>query len=117
MSNAMTRILKALSREKLASGFKHGLNLYLRKYKLIFFVLFFGIGASGVLIWYYSLYYFHWTQERKDQYRSEKSKSTTLNSEGFQKVLRNLDERDRRYSSEKESANSFFAEPLKSKPK
>lgn len=113
----MLNIMKYISRENMTNSIKRCFSLYLHKYKTMFFVLLVGAGVAGASFWYYSLYYFHWTEDRKVHFRNEKSKNTVLNVTEFNRVIQNLDERESVYTSKKDRVDSFFAEPIEDTPR
>ncbi len=81
---------------------------WLKRYKLIFFLIFFSVCLAGGFLWYYSLYYFHWTPEQKQAYSDEKSHRDTLNTKDFEEVLRSIDNRENIYHSNPVVVRNIF---------
>ena len=89
-------------------------SLWLRSYRIVFFLIFFGICIWGVFLWYYTLYYFHWTDQQKQSYKESQAHSTALNERGFEKVLNILDHRQKVYAQGGDIVkNIFLTQPKK----
>ncbi|MDD5084065.1 MAG: hypothetical protein PHT88_04045 [Candidatus Moranbacteria bacterium] len=89
-------------------------SVWLRRYKAVFFILFFGICAWSAFLWYYSLYYFHWDEQQKQEYRAAQSHLTTLDKKGFDKVLDVAENRRETYTSEPAVVRNIFMTKPKS---
>jgi hypothetical protein len=83
-------------------------SFWLRKYSIVFSVIFFGICAGGGFLWYYSLYYFHWNDEQKQTYIDSQSHKTALNTKDLENVLYVLDNRESVYKSKNTSVKNIF---------
>jgi cytoskeletal protein RodZ len=83
-------------------------TLWIHWYKTVFFILFFGICIWGGFLWYYSLYYFQWSPERKQAYIDSQSHQTVLNEKGFKNALEIIDHRANAYQSEPVSVKNIF---------
>jgi hypothetical protein len=81
---------------------------WLRWYKTAFFVVFFGICIWSVFLWYYSLYYFTWSDQQKQAYIESQSHRTELNQKKFEKALDTIDTRRKIYQSEPVSVKNIF---------
>lgn len=83
-------------------------GLWIRWYKTVFFLVFFGICVWSGFLWYYSLYYFQWSPERKQAYIDSQSHQTVLNEKGFGNALETIDRRAEAYKSEPLSVKNIF---------
>ena len=81
---------------------------WLRKYKLIFFMIFFGVCIWGIALWYYSLYYFHWSSDQVKQYTESQTHQTDLDESKFDKVLTGLRNREDIYRKPSEMVRNIF---------
>jgi hypothetical protein len=87
---------------------KRFFSFWMRKYKIVFFIIFFGICAWSGFLWYYSLYYFQWSLDQKQAYIDSQSHKTALNMNDFENVLKILDNRNSIYREEKPPAKTIF---------
>lgn len=89
-------------------------NFWLRKYKFVFFAIFFGVCIWGIFLWYYSLYFFHWSDDQVKQYTQSQAQQTDLDESRFDKVLAGLHNRDDVYHKPSEMVRNIF---MTNKPK
>ena len=81
---------------------------WLRKYKLVFFMIFFVLCIWGIALWYYSLYYFHWSNDQIKQYTDSQTHQTDLNEPRFEKALAGLHNREDVYQKPSEMVRNIF---------
>lgn len=81
---------------------------WLRWYRTIFFVSFFGICIWGGFLWYRSVHDFHWSPEQKQVYVDSRSHRTVFRQADFESVLRSLDDRDWLYRAEYVPVRDIF---------
>jgi predicted acetyltransferase len=58
--------------------------------------------------WYYSLYYFHWSNDQIKQYTDSQVQQTDLDEVKFEKVLAGLRNRDDVYHKPSEMVQNIF---------
>lgn len=83
-------------------------SFWLRRYRIIFFTMFISICVWSGFLWYYSLYYFHWSDDQKQTYMNAQSHKSALHIKDFEKVIHVLDNRDSVYASEFPSPHNIF---------
>lgn len=86
--------------------------VWLRHYKLLFFLLFLGVASWGGYEWRRNLFAYSWSPEDRQRYLEATIKETAFQEEDFLRVLKKIEEvsqqHDQSVSSEREL---FIGEP------
>jgi hypothetical protein len=77
--------------------------------KLLFSLFSLVILASGIYLWYQSLYRSEWSNSEKKQYIDSQSKQTELDEQGFKNVTGEIERKKELYDGTSESAKDIFA--------
>jgi hypothetical protein len=83
---------------------------WLKWYRIFFRLLFVVICLWGGFLWYYSLYYFHWSDAEKQAYIQSQTHQVNFNENGFGMVLRMLDANDKDYEADAPTLRDMFNE-------
>lgn len=62
-------------------------GFFARSFRLCVFALFFGLSGYCVYLWYFYVYNYQWSEERKTEYLKTKDNEVTFDRQKFQEIV------------------------------
>lgn len=105
----MTILTRARSHSRPSWDSKRMLSVWYRHYRLIFFILLFGVLLLGAWYWYQGFYGYRLSEEEKQVYVREQFQETPFQEAQFRTLVKVLDEKAQAHAAPVEPARDIFS--------
>lgn len=85
------------------------LKVWMKWYRSLFFLIFFGVGVWSSLLWHRSMS-FEWNESQKQEYKEQQSRRVKLKEKELEQVLRVTEKQRSEYLNESPRVKDIFSD-------